>query len=195
MPSRGRASALAAGLAALGFLIAVPLVATAASDQPVGLRYDDWNRLFTIPLLALAVAVAGYRLQRPGRAADLALAAAAAMVLGNAIEFWAAVGQDDAVSAIARDRPGEGEWAGSSVGSPLFAVGVLALIGASVTHAVRAARERRIAAAEAVAEIAVPCLLLACLVAWRSSPAAAAVPAALLAGALAVVGRSLARVD
>ncbi len=180
-------------LAALGFAVVVPLAASEGADDPVGLRYDDWNRLLTLPLAGLLGATIGYRLQRAGRAANAAILGAALLVVGNVIEFWAALFQSDPVAAIAQRRPGEDEWAGSAVGWFAFSAGLFLLIGASTTHGVRAAREGTLSTYEAVAVIAVPALLLACVVAWATSVVAAIVTGVLLAAALLVVARSLSR--
>src|SRR5918998_3612330 len=141
-----RWAGLAAMIAGISFGFALPLVATAASDDPVGVGYDDYNRLLTLPLVLLLLALAGLRsLQMPElspwerQGALLALAGAALLVVGNAIEFWAVLLSDDAVFALAEDH-GLDEWAGSTIGWLVFLAGGLLLIVGGIVFGTATAR-------------------------------------------------------
>lgn len=143
-----RFGGLAALLAGVFWGFTLPLVATQATEDPVGLRYDDFNRWLTLPLALLVVtvlcvrALVAGRLPRGGRVgATLALAGSALMLLGNMIEFWVVFLTEDYVSAIA-ERRNVDEWAGSIGGWLLFLVGVVLLLvgGALVAFAAWRAR-------------------------------------------------------
>ena len=192
-------AAIIAGIA-WGFVL--PLIATAASDEPIGLGYDDYNRLLTLPLVLLLVALAGVRslqlpeLSRWERAgALLALAGAALLVVGNAIEFWAVLLSDDAVFALAQDH-GFDEWAGSTVGWLVFLAGGLLLIAGGIVFGVATARARILPRwAGAVIASSAP-LLLAAVVAWTSSvPLTAGLGVALAVGWVALGCLLVAAID
>jgi hypothetical protein len=133
---RPRYLGIFAAVAAAGWLVLYPLIATEAGDDPVGLRYDDWNRLLVVPLIAYLVVWLGLRdVDLWGR--RIAVAGTALLVVGNVVEFWLVLVQEKDVFAIA-DARGEDAWAGSDAGWFLFLGGVvLALVGSGMT-AVRA---------------------------------------------------------
>ncbi len=121
-------------LGGAAWMVAVPLIATAASTEPVGTGYDAYNRLLTLPLLLLLAgwatvygAQAG-RLGKLGRRSAVAvLVGWALMLTGNVTEFWGAVLQSKPNSATA-ERLGVEAWVGSNVGFALFAVGTLIVL-------------------------------------------------------------------
>jgi hypothetical protein len=170
-----RWSGIAAIVTGLAWAIALPLVSTAASEDPVGLGYDDYNRVLTMPLLLLVLTLAGLgRLQRGRlspwgrRGAAVAVAGAALLVVGNVIEFWAVLFSDDAVFAIADER-GLDEWPGSTIGWFTFLVGSLLLVAGGVVFGF-ASRAARILPGWAGLVIAATApLLLAAFTAWSSS--------------------------
>ena len=170
-----RVGGLAAILAGIFWGFTLPLIATQATDDPVGLRYDDFNRWFTLPLalslvtlLALRVLL-GRRLPRSGQVGTaLAAGGAALMLLGNLVEFWLVFLTDDYVSAIAEGRRVE-EWAGSTVGWLGFLAGIaLLLVGGSLV-ALAAQRARALPAWAGVVLAATAPALLAAAVLWASS--------------------------
>jgi hypothetical protein len=197
-----RWAGLAAMIAGISFGFALPLVATAASDDPVGVGYDDYNRLLTLPLVLLLLALAGLRsLQMPElspwerQGALLALAGAALLVVGNAIEFWAVLLSDDAVFALAEDH-GLDEWAGSTIGWLVFLAGGLLLIVGGIVFGTATARARILPPwGGAVIALSAP-LLLAAVVTWTSSvPITAGLGVALAAGWVALGGLLVAAID
>jgi hypothetical protein len=142
----GGVAAIASGVA---WAIALPLVATEAGDNPVGLRYDNFNRLLLLPLVLLLVGLAGVRAAGAGRlsgwgrrGAGVALAGVGLLILGNVIEFWVVLASDKAVYAIAEDRPQLEEWEGSTVGWLTFLAGTLLLLVAGIVLAVALRRAR-----------------------------------------------------
>lgn len=120
-----------AAVAAVGWAVGYPLVASAASAEPVALSYDDFNRLLVVPLAAYLVVLLGLRgVHLWGR--RLAVAGAGLLVLGNLVEFWLVLVQDRPVFAIANAR-GQDAWVGSDVGWLAFLAGaVLALAGSAL---------------------------------------------------------------
>jgi hypothetical protein len=197
-----RWAGLAAITAGIAFGFALPLVATAAGDDPVGVGYDDYNRLLTLPLALLLLALAGLRaLQLPElspwgrRGAVLALLGSALLVAGNAIEFWAVLLSDDAVFALAADR-GLNEWAGSTIGWLTFLVGGLLLFAGGFVFGSATAGARILPPwTGAVIAMTAP-FLLAAVIAWTSSvPITAGLAIALAAGWVALGGLLLAAVD
>jgi hypothetical protein len=192
-----RWSGVAAIVAGIAWGVSMPLVATAAMEEPVGLGYDDYNRLLALPLTLLLVVLAGLRaLQLPElsawgrRGALLALVGAALLVLGNLIEFWAVLLSDDAVFAIAEDR-GLDEWAGSAVGWTVFLVGgALVFVGGCVFGAASADAGILPRWAALVVALTAP-LMLAAFVASSSSLRLTAALAALLGLGWVAVGTLL----
>jgi hypothetical protein len=183
--SWGGAAAIASGAV---WSVALPLAASAASRDPVGWRYDDWNRLLT-PAIALLV-VALVALRRLGRerltpwgrrGALIALAGAALLLLGNVVEFWLVLLSDAEVSAIAEPRDLD-EWVGSTVGWLTFLVGSLLLLAGGILLGVGSARAGVLPAWSALGLGLTAPLLLASFSAWAVS-VVATVPFALALGA------------
>jgi hypothetical protein len=190
----GGIAAIAGGLA---WAVALPLVATAASTDPVGWLYDDWNRLLTLPIVLLLVALVA--LQRVGagrlskwgrRGAWIAVAGAALLLVGNVVEFWLVLLSDAEVYAIAEPR-GLDEWAGSTVGWLAFLLGSLVLLAGGVLLGVGTARAGVLPSSAGFALGLTAPLLLVSFVVWASS-VAATLPFALALGAVWVaVGAAL----
>jgi hypothetical protein len=133
--SVARFGGLAAIVGGVFFALALPLVATQATADPVGLRYDDFNRWLTLPLALLTVALAavrgvqGARLEGAWRwGAWIALGGAALVVLGNVVEFWLVFFTDEYVAAIGEDRPEVDEWVGSTIGRLTVLAGAAVLL-------------------------------------------------------------------
>ena len=196
---RPRAPAVAAILCGVGWAVGIPLVASEASADPVGLRYDDWNRVLLAPLLLLVIALAGLRevqldrLSRWGRRGALAaLGGAALMVLGNVVEFWLVVLSDREVFAIADPR-GLDPWMGSTVGWIAFLLGSLLLLFGGVLLGIGTGRAGVLSSwVGFLVGLTSPVLLFA-FVLWTVSVPAAAVPAAVLGLAWVAVGVELYR--
>jgi hypothetical protein len=181
-----RWSGVAAIVAGIAWTVSVPLVASAASDDPVGLGYDDYNRLLALPLLLLLVALAGLRALQlreltpwGRRGAVLALVGAGLLLLGHLIEFWAVLLTDDAVFAIAEDY-GLDEWAGSTVGWLIFLGGALLLFVGGTVFGVATARARILPRWAGLVIAATAPLILAAFAAWGTSVPLAALFAGLL---------------
>lgn len=170
-----RAGGLAAILAGLFWGFTLPLIATQATDDPVGLRYDDFNRWLTLPLALLLVTLIalrvllGRRLPRGGRlGTTLAAAGSALMLLGNVVEFWAVMLTDDYVAAIAEER-NVAEWGGSTVGWLGFLGGVLLLLAGGVLLALAAQRAGALPSWAGLVLAGTAPALLAAAVLWSSS--------------------------
>jgi hypothetical protein len=183
----------------VGWAVGLPLVATEASAEPVGLRYDDWNRVLLVPLVLLAVAVLGLREVQLGRlsrwarrGAVLALAGAVLMAVGNVIEFWLVLLSDAEVLAIADPRDLD-VWIGSTVGWLLFLLGALVLLAGGVLLGIGTGRAGVLPSwLGFVVGLTSPLLLVAFTV-WAISVAVTLVPALLLGAAWIVVGVELYR--
>jgi hypothetical protein len=192
-----------AGIAAIAsgvlWAVALPLVATAASADPVGWRYDDFNRLLTAPLLLLVVALAGLRAAQIGRLAKwgsrgawLALAAAVLLVVGNVVEFWLVLASDAEVFAIAEPR-GLDQWVGSTVGWLTFLLGALLLLAGGVLFGVATGRAGVFPNwVGFLIGMTAPLLLIAFTL-WAVSPVATVPPALMLGAAWVTVGAVLLR--
>jgi hypothetical protein len=194
-----RAAAVAAVVGGVGWAVGLPLVASAESADPVGWRYDDWNRVLTAPLLLLVVALAGVRaaqverLSRWGsRGAWLALAGALLMVVGNVVEFWLVLASDAEVFAIAEPR-GLEEWTGSTVGWLAFLLGSLLLLAGGVLLGVGTGRAAVLPGWIGFLVGLLAPLLLAAFVLWSASVAATIVPALLLGLGWIAIGAVLYR--
>jgi hypothetical protein len=181
-----RWSGVAAIVSGIAWGVSLPLVASAASDDPVGLGYDEYNRLLTLPLLLLLVALAGLRtLQLPElsswgrRGASLAVLGAGLLVLGNVIEFWAVLLSNDDVAAIATDRDLD-EWAGSTIGWVVFLVGALLLFVGGIVFGVDTWHIRILPGWAGLVVAATAPLLLAAFVAGSTSVRLTAVFAGVL---------------
>ncbi len=177
--SVARFGGLAAIVGGVFFALALPLVATQATDDPVGLRYDDFNRWLTLPLVLLVVALAvvlgvqGARVAGAGRVgAWIALAGASLVVVGNVIEFWLVFFTDEYVSAIREDRPGLEEWVGSTIGWFTVLAGLLLLLAGGLAFGAATSRGRVLPAwVGAVLALTSPLLAFAFLLWARSVPA------------------------
>jgi hypothetical protein len=192
-----RWAGIAAIVGGIGWAVAAPLVASAAVHEPVGVGYDDYNRLLTLPLAFLVVALAGLRrLQLPElspwerRGAAAALVGAALLVLGNVIEFWAVLFSDDAVYAIARDR-GLDEWAGSTTGWLTFLAGAALLLAGGIVFGVATARARILPRWGGLVLAATAPLMLAAIGVWSESVLLTAAFAGALGLAWVVLGSLL----
>jgi len=189
-----RVGGLAAILAGIFWGFTLPLIATQATDDPVGLRYDDFNRWLTLPLALLLVTLVALhvllrgRLPRSGRLGTaLAAGGAALMLLGNLVEFWAVMRTDDYVAAIAEERNVE-EWAGSTVGWIGFLAGVLLLLVGGILVALAARRARALPSWVAVVLAATAPVLLLAFVLLGASVEATIVAAAALGLAWTALG-------
>jgi hypothetical protein len=181
--SVARFGGLAAIVGGVFFALALPLVATQATDDPVGLRYDDFNRWLTLPLALLVVALAavrsvqGARLEGPWRwGAWIALGGAALAVVGNVAEFWLVFFTDEYVSAIREDRPELDEWAGSTIGWFTVLAGLVLLFAGGLLFGAATWRAGVLPAWVGVAVAATSPLLFLAFILWaRSVPATIAV--------------------
>jgi len=189
-----RAGGLAAILTGLFWGFTLPLIATQATDDPVGLRYDDFNRWLTLPLALLLVTLIALRVllgrRLPGRGrlgTTLAAAGSALMLLGNLVEFWVVMLTDDYVAAIAEGRRVD-EWTGSTVGWLGFLAGVLLLLVGGGLVAVAAQRARALPAWAGIVLAATAPALLAAAVLWASSVEATIAVAAVLGLAWIALG-------
>jgi hypothetical protein len=191
------------GLAAIGsgiaWAVVLPLVATAASADPVGWRYDDWNRLLTLPLLLLLVSLVGIhrvaaeRISAWGRRGGaLALVGVGLMLVGNIVEFWLVLLTDADVFAIADPR-GLDEWAGSTVGWLVFLLGSLLLLAGGVLLGVGTSRAGVFPSWAGFALGLTSPVLLIAFVLWSASVAATVAPALLLGGIWIALGAVLLR--
>jgi len=181
-----RSSGLAAIFGGVAWAVSLPLVATAAGDDPVGLGYDDYNRLLTLPLVLLLVALLGLRsLQRPRlsrwgrRGAALSLIGVGLMLAGNIVEFWLVLLAEDPVFAIASDR-GVESFAGSDIGWPIFLIGALLLFVGGILFGAAAPRAMILPSWAAVVVALTAPLLIAAFIVWTTSVAATAVLASVL---------------
>jgi len=181
-----RAGGLAAILTGIFWGFTLPLIATQATDDPVGLRYDDFNRWLTLPLALLLVTLVALRVllgrRLPGRGrlgTTLAAAGSALMLLGNLVEFWLVMLTDDYVAAIAEER-NVAEWAGSTVGWVGFLVGVLLLLVGGVLLALAAQRARALPSWAGLVLAGTAPALLAAFTLWSSSVEATIAVAAVL---------------
>jgi hypothetical protein len=190
---------VAAILAGLGWAVALPLVATAASADPVGWRYDDYNRVLTAPLLLAVLALAGVRaaqvehLSKWGRrGAWLALAGAGTMVVGNVVEFWLVLASDAEVYAIAHPRDLD-EWVGSTVGWILFLLGSLVLLAGTVLLGIATGRAGVLPGWLGFLLGMTAPLLLISFVLWAASVVATIPPSAILGLGWVAIGVALLR--
>ncbi len=113
--------------------------------DPLPLGYDAHNRLFTLPLLLLLAGWAGLLVRLLPRLGSLArggwivaLVGLAAMLTGNAIEFWGVLLQDKPNARAAAS--GEEAWAGSEVGWIVFGLGHLLVVIGMVLVGIAARR-------------------------------------------------------
>lgn len=190
---------IAAILCGVGWAVGLPLVATAASADPVGWRYDDFNRVLTAPLLLVLLALAGVRAAQAERltawgrrGAWLALAGAAAMLVGNVVEFWLVLASDTEVFAIADPR-GLDVWVGSTVGWLLFLLGALVLLAGGVLLGIGTGRAGVLPGwIGFLLGLTAPLLLISFAV-WAASVAATVPPAVALGLSWVAIGAVLLR--
>ncbi len=174
--SVARFGGLAAIVGGVFFALALPLVATQATDDPVGLRYDDFNRWLTLPLVLLLAALAavrgvqGERLQGFGRwGATIALVGAALVLLGNVVEFWLVFFTDDYVTAIGEDRPDVDEWVGSTIGRLTVLAGAAVLLVGGLVFGAATWRAPTLPPWTGVVVAATSPLLVLAFLAWSRS--------------------------
>ena len=99
------------------------------SFDPPPLTYDDYNRLFTLPLLLVLAGWMGLQMPRLRRARWTFIVAVTVVTLGlvlmfvgNAVEFWGVLFQDKP-NAFAAVETGDEAWAGSDIGWMIFGLG------------------------------------------------------------------------
>ncbi len=122
----------AALLGGLGWLLLAPAAELVRRNL---LSYDGYNRLLAVPLVLFTVALAlASRRSVWGRdrglRAGLLVAAVGSglLLLGNLIEFYGVLLQDD-LNAQAAHQAGRAEhWIGSDIGWIIFGVGMLVLL-------------------------------------------------------------------
>lgn len=180
----------------IGYAVAVTLTATQADTDPVGERYDAFNRVLGVALAVIAVsafALRGRVLREglQGRRAATALAiGVGAVALGSLLEFWGSLVAGEPASATA-DRTGEDAFAGADVGFALFGIGSLVTLVSALALA-RAVRDwPGVNLTTAIAAGSVGALHLAAFGLWTVSPLAAAIPGALFAFAWLAVASGL----
>lgn len=125
----------------LGGMLWIAVRFLVAFDPPP-LTYDDYNRLFTLPLLLVLVGWLGILphlgsttgLVRGGWA--VALAGMSIMLIGNMVEFWSVLFQDK-LNAQAAVGSGEEAWVGSDIGWMTFGLGhLLVVVGMAIVGVV-----------------------------------------------------------
>lgn len=113
--------------------VATSTLHAAQSGNPVGVHYDAAYRVFTLELVALVALLATYRprlADTAPRAATAALAGAGLALLGNVVEFWGGLLQDQPLSGTA-DRIGAD--AGPGVLVTFLALDAGAIVTAAIT--------------------------------------------------------------
>jgi hypothetical protein len=174
-------------LAGVAWIAGVLLVATQADSDPVGSRYDAYNRVLTLALallLAGALAIRG-RVREAGatggRALTVLVAGLALMLAGNALEFWGALAAGEETSATAERLGLEEEFWGSFPGFLVFLAGGVIVLVSLIACAVRIGAWGGISRLQRTAVGAGGFLMVASTALWAVSPAAALVPAVLFA--------------
>ncbi len=128
----------AALLGGLGWLLLAPAAELVRRDL---LSYDGYNRLLAVPLLLFTVALAlasrrsVWRTDRAVRAGLLVASVGSGLLLvGNLVEFYGVLLQDD-LNAQAAHQAGRAEhWLGSDIGWLIFLAGMLVvLVGGLIT--------------------------------------------------------------
>lgn len=106
--------------------------------DPPPLTYDDYNRLFTLPLLLILVGWLGIFPHLGSSSASMrggwtaALAGMSIMLVGNVVEFWGILFQDKP-NAYAATGSGEEAWVGSDIGWITFGLGhLLVVVGMTI---------------------------------------------------------------
>lgn len=178
------ALALAAGLA---WIAGVVLVSTQADSDPVGARYDAYNRVLTLALVLLlaSAVVIRHRVAAAGAAGTgplTAVVAGLALTLaGNVLEFWGALAAAEKPSATAERLGLEDEFWGSLPGFLVFLLGGLVVVVAMIACAISLGASERISPLQRAAVGAGGFLMVASPAFWAVSPVAALVPAVLFA--------------
>jgi hypothetical protein len=174
-------------LAGVAWIMGVLLVATQADSDPVGPRYDAYNRVLTLALallLASALAIRG-RVREAGapggRPLTALVAGLALMLAGNALEFWGALAAGEKPSATAERLGLEEEFWGSFPGFLVFLLGGLLVLASLIAYAIRIGAWAGISRLQRVAVGAGGLLMVASTALWAVSPAVALVPAVLFA--------------
>jgi hypothetical protein len=174
-------------LAGVAWIAGVLLVATQADSDPVGSRYDAYNRVLTLALallLASGLAIRG-RVREAGAAGGRALtvlvAGLALMLAGNTLEFWGSLAAGAEAAATAERLGLEEEFWGSFPGFLVFLLGGLLVLASLIAYAIRIGAWAGISRLQRVAIGAGGLLMVASTALWAVSPAAALVPAVLFA--------------
>jgi hypothetical protein len=171
-----------ATLAGLAFIGGIILIATQANSDPVGPRYDTYNRVLTLGLILLFVSSMWLarevkRGSLPGRRATGAVAAGIGlMVAGNALEFWGSLWTGTETEKTAERLGQEGAFWGSLVGWLVFFLGMIVVAVALIVVA-RAAVRWGATRAQRWAIGASGVMLGAATGLWAVAPIAAAIPA------------------
>ena len=173
-------------LAGAAWIAGVLLVATQADSDPVGARYDTYNRVLTLALallLASALAIRA-RIQEAGApgggALSVLVAGLALSFAGNALEFWGALAAGEEPSATA-ERLGLEEFWGSLPGFLAFLGGGLLVVASLIAFAVRVSAWGGVSRSRRTAMGAGGVLMAVSTALWAVSPVAALVPAVLFA--------------
>lgn len=144
----GRRVAIVRGAALLGgaawFLLA-PAAELARRDV---LSYDGYNRFLAVPLLLFTVALslASPALGLRGRLGKVSYAVAAAgaglLLIGNVVEFYGVLLQDQRNAQAAFEAGQKDHWIGSDIGWIIFGVGMLVLLVGGLIAAIALHRSR-----------------------------------------------------
>lgn len=123
-----RRSGLAATVGGVLWALLRSLAASSWTGDLYTLSYEDYSRLLTLPLFLFLLATLGiYRRYGPGlgRAGQggivLAAVGFALLMLGNVVEFWAAIPFSDYVS---QRVGGPNVWPGADTGWAIYLVGL-----------------------------------------------------------------------
>ena len=141
-PVLGRRRSMVVGVASvLGGLAWLLLVPAAELERRDLLSYDAYNRLLAVPLLLFTVALssAPRALAVQGRLARLGFSVAAIgavlLLVGNLVEFYGVLLQDEPNAYAARQAGKARHWIGSDVGWITFGVGMLVFMVGGVVIA------------------------------------------------------------
>lgn len=177
-PARRRAHVLPLALiAGLAWIAGVLLVATQADSDPVGARYDDYNRILTVALVLLLASTLALRRSACSRPLTALAGGFALMLAGNALEFWGAYAAGEPAAATA-SRLHAHAFAASGAGFGIFIAGGLTVLG---SFAALARDLRRLPRRERLLIGTGGIFLVLGTALWAVSPAAAAIPAVIFA--------------
>jgi hypothetical protein len=174
-------------LAGLAWIAGILLVSTQADSDPVGARYDAYNRVLTLAIVLLLASSVAIRRRlaaagAPGVRAMTAVVVGLALNLaGNVLEFWGSLAAGQETEKTARRLGLEEEFWGSAVGWFVYLAGGLIVVASLVAVAVKLGRWGRISRLQRLAVGSAGVLMAASSALWAVSPVAAAVPAALTA--------------